>query len=537
MRRIEWLFAGALLLVSAAGCIKENHSTLTIREDGTAQMQQVMVVDRQIFEQQMKRVEAAEAEEPEAADEEGAAEAATEEEQLAAKVRALLEEESPHAEVLGDRFELAPVQVDEDTIRIETTVSFESIKDLLTNVPDLGQAGPGSEHLIVDVNEEDQLVLTVPVTQIREVQEMMLAQLRQQMQAMQLIGTMKYVLPGPVVSSTLPHTQDNETWIELDATKKESMDAFLAMVRQGVTIVAEKGELELEDTPLDSRELAPQAMLSSGPPVPGADLPIEEGGEGYAAEGLSVTTILVRRFEEAEDLPPSLRAAVHQEPGCTVRAKLYAPPARRILHLGAVKVERAVDDQGREVVSRPAGTPMFGYGPGVDQETHRSAEFALQFEVPPADAVALEEVHGTAVVTSFADWKEKRIQDPQQDPDAELPLDGLLAGAACTIRKAERELGEDGASLEGQVSLRLTGPREVDHLDVQVAMDGVDNISSHIMEDESEQQDDRTVRTLTVWYHGWQHEGGDFAAPVLVLRIPAELKRERVPFTLYALDF
>jgi hypothetical protein len=91
----------------------------------------------------------------------------------------------------------------------------------------------------------------------------------------------KLALPGKILSSSLPGTEGNETWLRLDAEKPESVDAALKLVEAPLVITAELGGLKV-DEPLESKKLVRSAARrSSGEP----DLPITEAGPGFQDRG------------------------------------------------------------------------------------------------------------------------------------------------------------------------------------------------------------------------------------------------------------
>ena len=74
-------------------------------------------------------------------------------------------------------------------------------------------------------------------------------------------------------------------------------------------------------------------------------------------------------------------------------------------------------------------------------------------------------------------------------------------------------------------------------LDFQVKAPGTEHSSSNVMQQNAKTSGNQTVRTLTVSYYAFGSRGEASATPVvLVVRLPEEIKRERVKFTMKSLD-
>jgi hypothetical protein len=107
----------------------------------------------------------------------------------------------------------------------------------------------------------------------------------------------KLALPGKILSSGLPGTEGDETWVRLNGQKPETVDAALQLVGAPLVITAELGGLKL-DEPLESRKLVRTAWRQSNAEP---DLPITDAGPGFQAEPVSLTISTVHYFPEGKE--------------------------------------------------------------------------------------------------------------------------------------------------------------------------------------------------------------------------------------------
>ena len=226
--------------------------------------------------------------------------------------------------------------------------------------------------------------------------------------------------------------------------------------------------------------------------------------------------------------------------GCVIQARLYAPEGRTVSELGAVRVARAVDDQGRPIKPKrgqsqgnvPVRFPRYdGEEPGTQ------TDFAIRLELPPRDAITIEELEGEAIVTTFGKWKEHRIDKIQADKEKEIDVSDVLPGATVAIRSVKARVDEDG-NLSGTVSLKATGPEELQHVEFRVEAPGVESLRSNEMRSSSTSRAGKRTRTITiqVYAYGEELEPNQEVPLTLVVRQPDDIKRERVKFTLEAVD-
>ena len=544
------LVAAAALL---SGCIKEAHVSWTINEDGSSKVVSDTVMDRQTVERQVEAVARFEEEgfageeveemgraieggppatepapQPPKTDNRTQAQKDTD---LAASVRKLIEEQSPVFQADQDKVQakLETVEVKADTVRIVWSAEFKELKTLVTYSP-LVSRDTGFGGLRLEKDNQGKLRLTLSgTTRTRQ-----WAQMRELLVSEKFKGSYRFVMPGKVIASSLPEVKDNTTALEIDAAKPETLDALQKVMTDGIVITAEPGKLDLAAMPLDSAELGG----GFGEAEVDADLPLVDAVPGYVAEALSVTTSTVHYFPEAakavgDELE---RMLSDRENVCRVRARLMAPRSRGILTLNGVRVIKAVDEKDREVKGMPTENPdrYSGGSSGGDEEgkENRMTQFDLLLELPQADAEAIEELQGEAVVTSFGRWKEHVIEDPKADPKAEIDLGDVLPGAKMVVVRAKPDPKD---ATTGTFTLRLTGPKDISRLEFKVRLEGIERVSSYVNGNSTRRSGANSRRNATLTYNFWDEEKKPGKA-TLVIRYPDDLKRERVKFTLEALD-
>jgi hypothetical protein len=592
LKSVMVLTAALVLVLAAGGCYKIMSVTVAINENGTAKVTETIAVDRKAVEAQIAMQERRESGGEEDESEEPAptpapapaptpapaaaptpapaaapaptpAPAATpaapapsapaaapagapvdaqarQDAELAAKIRDLMESEPPLRGAEGVDFKVESVEVDKDTVQITLSLTFADLKEFVAGAPEtLGQV-TGFGNWVLDKDDAGKLRLTLNPSRSEGMSPRESKQMRSALTSSGFKGgSLKFVMPGKVLSSTLPETKDNETTFSVDASKPESLDALEKTLGQKQVIVAEPGQLAMGDLPLDSSKLAAE---SRGRASPGEELPIVDAGPGYTVEPLGITTTVVHVFPEAEKVLKDRAKAMLADAGagCTIEAHLYAPKGRNFLDVSSARVLKAVDDQGREVkpLAQDAGEgrrATIRSSRNEEGEEGQTASLTLALALPAPGAKTLAKVEGEAIVTSYAGWQEHPVTDLAADPKKEIDLGDLVPGAKMVITKVkEQKAGRE--SKVGRVTVKVTGPALVRQLRLETKVEGSDAGRNYGSSSSVRVSKGVVTRTVMVSYNLQAEAAAQGKKPVLVVRFPKDLKRERVKFTMESID-
>jgi hypothetical protein len=562
MGYIYRLFLGVLLAVLLASC--ERKSTVTIRPDGSCQSLTEMTFPRAQLEAQLRQMdmmeEAGEEEEEEDEDEpkppaepakkeekpdEKAADAAAKKDaELEAQIRKVFENRSAFLRNLPEQAKLDKLGVTKETVQVSVSVEYPSLEDMFSDPYFIEQNGPSPWRMEKD--EQGRLKVSItPGEMVKQQGE------RGQMVNYLMQNKMKMAfllkLPGKVISSTLPATDGATTSYSLDASTKEGAEAYLKLATAPIVVVAELGGLKL-DEPVESAD--PYARR--GPrEVPGAILPIVDAGPGWSVTARTVTTTTVYYFPGGREalLGPEGEEGEDSKPGVLIQARLNAPKGRFLQSLAKAAVEKAEDDKGRKIEgSRKAGageeeedwegSEVFGR----ENEDAVKMDFTLRLGAPAPDATAVEKLDGTIEAVSFGGWKDHHVPSPAADPKKEIDLSELVPGAKLVILKASSpqaatKPGRGSNGDQRHVRVRLTGPAEISGIAVRLTRQGdqAGRTHSYANDRSSRRKGQQTVREIDVQYQSY---GEDNSTQPLTLqvRIPKDVKRERVKFKLEGMD-
>jgi len=561
LKSVMVLTAALGLVLAGAGCAKEMFVTVAISENGTVKVTETIAVDRKLAEQQiamMDRQESGGEEE----DSEGVTSApaptpaptpapavapagapadaqARQDAALAAKIRDMMESDPPLRGAEGVDFKIESIEVTKDIVRVAFSLVFADLKEFVAGAPEVLGREAGFGNWVLDKDDAGKLRLTLNSSRSEGMSPRESKQMRSMLTASGFKAGLKIVMPGKVLSSTLPETRDNETSFSVDASRPESLDAMEKILTQKQVIVSEPGKLAMDSLPLDSAKLAAESRVRASP---GAGLPIVDAGPGYAAEPLGITTTVVHVFPEAEKVLKGRARAMlaDAQAGCTIEAQLYAPKGRNLLEVGSARVLKAVDDQGREV--KPLARE--GYeeerrssirSSRDDDEEAQTASLTLALALPAPGAKTIAKVEGEIIVTSHAGWQEHSVADLAADPKKEIDLEDVLPGAKMVITKIQEPKGGRGSG-GSRVTVKITGPALVNQVKVAVGTDAGGTVRSYGQSSMTRTAKDVTTRTLTVYYEMPQGAAADGKKPVLLVRFPKDLKRERVKFTMESID-
>jgi hypothetical protein len=458
-------------------------------------------------------------------------------EQLIELYKQMISRQSPLNDIEGISQEFVDVTVADDVLHVEMNIAFDSLQRLVEYGEAMWQ-GVGVKQLRIETDEEGRVVLT-----LRPGEQMSVgpneAQLSQMLKMSGFKGSFRLELPGNIVSSSLPNTDAAATWIAVDAAEEASMDAFAAIYGKPITVVAELGGLEVEGLPLDSQEIGKATFMGRGEKDAGAGLPIQEATDGYYAEAQNVATTTFVVLPDSEKVLDGRLDMMRQQfgNGTQVQVTLYAATERKILSVGRVEVDEAFDDQQRPLQQSSGGDGRYSYHSGDDDMA--TGSFMVMLDTPAPDAHAIEHLEGSVVVTAFREWRRHALEQVKANPDKVIDISDVLSDATLTVKRYRRggKSTTDFSQVQGQFQIEVTGPKEVAQLDFTVEVPDVEQISAYTQYDQSQTGDDgRTTRTVMVQYQTWQQGAINHDNATLVVRFPDGVVRERVPFTLDAID-
>ncbi len=529
--------ANAQFLAGMSVGDNDSHVTLTIKADGTCALTNETVQPRKPLEMQITMWERYSQVQDTIDDEHPAAmpppskpKSFTDEE-LTAKVREMYEQQRSYGPI--EALTVQKVDLSSNSVRLVTGRMFGSLKELLSETPyTWGPHFLMFENARLEIDTNRNLRLTFSSSERGGRFDRSIAR---SWKSSKMKGEWKLVLPGKILSSGLPLTQDNTTGIAVDGEKPESVDAVLQLVGKPLVITAEPAGLKI-DEPLDSKMLvrAAWAQRKTQP-----DLPITDAGPGFAAESVSLTLSTVHYFPEGEKLLKNRPEAYLWGMGTTgtvVSAKLFPPKGREIRSVSAIRVTSAKDDKGRAVTCASTNedeesgyTEVQSFG-GSDESGKGATQIELRLGLPAGDAKSIDELQAEAVALTIGSWKEMVLTNVQADTNRLIDLGEVLPGATLKVKKI-------GSGANKRVEATLEGPPGVNQLDLRIKFNTRQS-QSHMMEQQSKTAGGKVTRQVMV--QGFESDmiGQEPKKnPItLLVRYPQDVKRERVRFKLSALD-
>ncbi len=521
----------------------DTRTTLVVKPDGSCFLTNEMAQPRKLLEMQLtswerysKMADGAGTEDedastpaPQSAKPE---QKALTDEELKSKIQEMYKQRSDLQEESGLKIER--IETSTNTVRLVSSRTFPSLKDLLSE----NVYGWGPTLLMIqearfemDTNRN----LRISLTGAKEA-ERYAKSLSRSWKSGKTHFEWKLVLPGKILSSSLPNSEGNATWITLDAEKPETADAALKLVGTPLLIAAEPGGIKLEEA-LDTKTLMRngRGRRKSEP-----EIPITDAGPGFMAEPVSITLSTVHYFPEGQKYINSRTEASMfgmSSTGTVVSVKLFPPKGRAIKSVSGLRVKSAKDDKGR-AISAAAGTDdneasysettYFGSN-GSEEGTATRAD--LRLGLPEPDAKAIDELQGEAVALTIGGWKEMSLTNVTANSTNAMDLSEVLPGAKLIVKKV------NGRNQQKTVEATLEGPREVAQLEVKVRLSNPRNGQSSMSERRSTTSGNKTTRNITIQAYEFERGEETKGAPLtLVVRYPQDVKRERFQFKLTALD-
>jgi hypothetical protein len=429
-----------------------------------------------------------------------------------------------------DQGKIEKLDISKDEVKITRTKTYANLEEMLGHGYVIWSQLMYFENVRMEKDADGRLKMTFTP---RKMPARYITQMAKALRASKMKTEMRMTFPGKIISSGFPETTDNTTGFTIDAAKAESVDLISKLSSEPVIIVAELGGLKL-DQPIESRGLQQAIFLPRSPNV--SNIPITEGGEGFTAEAVSVTTTTSYQFPEGQkQANESIMPGMEQE-GALVSAKIFGPKTRTLQSVSEVRVLKAVDDKGREVKTADlsnAGDYSDSYSDFMPngKKTANSKPVQCHLALPLPDAKSIEEVTLQAVIQSVGSWKEMTIPF-EEGKTNEVDLSEVLPGARLTIKKATFKNMQ--IAVEGQIK----GPETIQQLDLQIKPE-TDNERFQAQPDFNRSPSrDKTTRRVNLHGYLFPTGGRPSTSPALkiLIRLPQDTQRQRIKFTLTGLD-
>jgi len=496
-------------LVGATGCLTE--TTLTIHADGTCTIRAEYrapraAVERLLAEQLLHR-EQDDAKAPK--------------DMTDAELIATIRKRSPLAEAMDQIGEMKSetLEIKDGTVRIAISVSVPSLHELLTRARRLGPLLPATRRMVVSKNAKGHLRLEMhgPPVAADDIAEGLE---RLAPKGMKL--TYRIVLPGKILTSTLPETQDKATWIAMDIEDPEKgVKQLAALFTKPIVITAEPGGLKITKK-LDTAALD---VGHRGARPPMADAPVVEATKGFVVSPVSVMTVSYGLLRKHDALGERSKTARGASSGVTIHCEMLLPKGHTLISSGKGRVVEAVDDKGRAIPLDAPNVHSQHYSrssPATDRTF-----LDLRVPLPQRGVRALKHIEGEALVVTSSKWKTFTVADARAAPDKKLDMGKALPDATLEIRKMGK----------GTVDLRIVGKKGgnlVDHL--QYALKFADGLEHKLKRQGHSMSSgpDRFTCTLNLANDELRREGNALVgAPTLILRAPDDVRTHKVTFTLH----
>jgi hypothetical protein len=433
----------------------------------------------------------------------------------------------------GGETKIESIDFKSNTVRTLATVTYGNLEEFLRHPWMLGhQSGLTFENLRFekDTNSNLRVTMTPYSGNTRWAKNA-----RQNWKMSGVTAELKFVFPGKVLSSGLPNTEGNATWIAFDTKKEETLGPALKLFDAPTVITAELGGLKL-DTPLESKVLQRQ-QGRGGRENP--ELPITDAGPGFTAEALNVTLTTVHYFPEGAKYRKETESALGYQPtGAVVQAKLFAPKGRTLQSVSGLRVLKAMDDKGRPIAAgaqddeSSESTVYSGGSPGPGNST----QVQLHLPLPASDAQSIEQLDAEAIATTAGNWKVLTVPKVSATTTNEIDLSSVVPGAKMVLRKFTRKQSQ--TTMEAEIK----GPPSIRQIELTARVGDSNDPNERSMAHASElgftTKDNASTRKFHLQSYSYSEDGEpDAAGPLtVVVRFPEDQKRERVKFTLKGLD-
>lgn len=528
------IFFLLLALLLTTGCVKEVHYTLVINPDGSSSLKQIIALDRKTVEQGMAARNRYESNNLPAKEE------TLSSEELEKRIRSQFEERIAQTLANTDLdCQLETIDIKEDNITLSLMTTSPDLETLVGNFPNLLSELP-DPLLVIWQTEEQHLEVSLTPRMDPRYQQQWVEKYSDMFSAFQVKFSVSVEMPGEVLSSSLEENKENVTQLVITSWDESSIANFQNLLREGIQVVAKSGGLKLSVNPLDSDELANMAYNKEQEKLEQSLPPITEAGPGYIAVPIKSHTARTLHYAEGLELfGEDIVSNIPQEEVTDIQGRVFLPKGRLLFNASDLKLVSGRDDHGRKVLSEEKQSEKsidacyFVNDTGSGQDVSY-ASFALKLNAPPKDSRAIDEIQLEAVLTTFSRWKKYEItgvSDKQKQP---VDLSNVIKTATLTVTEIEVQ-DDDGYGL-GHIKLEISGPPEIGRLNYQLYRDASNPFYSEITSREISNKDGLLTHKIALQFSYDASSEQQEKSYSLLVKLPTDMKRERLKFALHDLD-
>lgn len=529
-----WLNNTRLLLILfvaglVGGCVQRSERIITFHESGEVEVVSMMAISRELVEQELAQQAQKQQDAAKAADEK-------EPEPVQADDVAL---RKTIAEYITQRFanESQTISAEDITLRekeveIRLKSHFKDFSEFMaSSVSQLDNLG----RLHLDKSEAGEFVVRGGLAAGREIPPAQIIAAAQRLHMQKTAFKARFILPGKVISTTLPEQEENATWVEYDCADMEQARKLVKLQVDGFEIVAEPGKMNLSSLPIDSQEIYRLQVRKREERQNRVfyELPLQPANEGLIIiQPLSSSFSISFPLPEGKALLDEERHfATRENNHCAMQLQINAAPGSNLIRLLDMKVSEASDDQNRAL--RQGHT----YSSNSTPSAVKGIQQHLNFVNPPLDTRAIEVLRLTGEAVIAKSWKIMPLPDPKEGK--EYDLGQILPGAKLKITGYNMQNQNRGRSLNCQLNYTITGGPGVAAISLRIVTDGKPNHESenNHFNIQVSNEDNFTVTGNTSRYLYFSNENAMMANLRFEAAFPVNMERVAFDVTLEGLDF
>jgi hypothetical protein len=209
---------------------------------------------------------------------------------------------------------------------------------------------------------------------------------------------------------------------------------------------------------------------------------------------------------------------------------LFAPKGRTLQSLSGVRVLKAIDDLGRELVSGPADAERDETSYSMGSQPGQSGRLQLRLPLPRPDAQSIDELSGEAIAVTAGKWCELVLTNITVSFTNEVDLGEVLPGATLVLARFKM------MHRQASVQVQIKGPPAIRQVEIQMRTSAGQPGSAATSEESFTTREGQATRKFQVQSYEPNSEDGAADSLSLVVRYPVDQRRERVRFVLKGLD-
>ena len=531
--RLRFIFLVLVCLTVTAGC-REQHITVQINADGTCAVTTDSVFSRVVIKQQINRMAAYikmsgqkiegldpglfEESDKDKNDPVSDGNSDAEEERMEKQIRAL------YGMFYARSPDISMVEITAKNVRIQTKTEYPGLVELFED-PQFAY-NLGYEGIRLETRDKGSAVFTMyrDPSNPNELKQSLV-----KLSSQNFSGSIKFILPGDIVETSLDHIEDHTTWSAFDPADEKLAARQIAALDEAVIMSFEPGVLSRSGI-LDSRE---SSQLVAEAKKIGGGIPLTPQSDGYLAETLSVTTTRIIPFAGRQAFSNKLKKPLSNETeGITVHARLYAPEGRQFLAMHSLKVIHAIDNSNRalEIPDRDLSKTASNLNGMEQRSVGDQIDVALPLPLPGFAIKAIEAIGIEAETVTCGGWQSHRIEGASLANGKEFDIGDLFEGGKLIIKEYNAE-----SAANGQMQLEVTGAGNPYELKFEMELHG-QSLTTQAFEDadDGNKANLRKVRLSFFDYRYSQKKAEGH--PDLIVQYPADMKREMVRFELSEID-